>query len=98
MQKIMEVWNYLTHQCGHQNLWIKENPVPPGQNNSGYPFQPVILSASGRVLAVFNLNREGWNYTAITPYCQPADNIMNKPASAQALTYDQAFNYQIEGY
>jgi hypothetical protein len=90
---IQDVWNYLTTQCGHARLWLKRNPIPPQHRVSSvmvrYKNQPVIVSGSGRALAVLNLTKGEWEYTGITPKCLPQDLDWTTPPSNQELKDDE---------
>lgn len=86
---IQDVWNYLTAKCGHARLWLKRNPIPPQHRISPvmirYKYQPVIVSGSGRALAVLNLTKGVWEYTGITPKCLPPDLKWITPPSKEEI-------------
>ena len=96
---IQDVCHYLTSQCGHPRLWIKRNPIPPQHRVSRvtirYKDQPVIISGSGRALAVLNLTKGAWEYTGITPKCLPRDLNWITPPSDEELNDDIVKQYSV---
>jgi hypothetical protein len=86
---IQDVWDYLTAKCGHARLWLKEKPIPTQHRISPvmirYNYQPVIVSGSGRALAVLNLTKGVWEYTGITLKYLPQDLKWLTPPSEQEI-------------
>jgi len=57
---------------GHSALWIKKNPVPsiysrPLHSDAPHDFHPVLVTPSGRPLAILDLSDNKWKASGITP-------------------------------
>lgn len=57
---------------GHNELWIKKNKVPSIYSGRLHPeapksFHPVLVTPSGRPLAVLDLSDNNWKATGISP-------------------------------
>ncbi|MBK4772567.1 MAG: hypothetical protein FT726_23470 [Pantoea sp. Morm] len=68
---------------GHSALWIKHNPVPSFYSGRLHPdaphdFHPVLVTPSGRPLAILDLSDNKWKASGITPNVCNNDSKKNE--------------------
>ncbi len=68
---------------GHSALWIKKNPVPSIYSGRLHPdaphdFHPVLVTPSGRPLAILDLSDNKWKASGITSSVCDNDSIRNE--------------------
>lgn len=67
---------------GHSELWIKKNHVPSIYSGLLHPdaphdFHPVLVTPSGRPLAILDLSDNKWKASGITPAVCDTDSTRN---------------------
>ncbi|EFN7368676.1 hypothetical protein EH536_20715 [Escherichia coli] len=103
MHKSLEdVWDYLTNQYGHQDLWLREDPIPPRHKISAvlirYSHMPVIVTGTKRILAYKDLTAGVWVY--IGNPLSPLDQEINWLTEPTKIRLDKGlcWQYSLTGY
>ena len=101
-KSIEDVWDYLTNQHGHQDLWLREDPIPPRHRISAvlirYCHMPVIDTGTKRMLAYKDLTAGIWVYIGkpLSPLEQEI-NWHTEPTKIP-LSKEVAWQYSLTGY
>ncbi|HID3656903.1 TPA: hypothetical protein ACXEV6_004437 [Serratia marcescens] len=96
MNKLGEVWDYLTKVQGHSELWMLERPLLPEQKvrcvTSRYSCRPIIVTRSGRTLAILDLLSGQWLFTGAILKALPSDTSSSDPTGGTKLDEQTMFS------
>ncbi|NIC29269.1 hypothetical protein [Serratia plymuthica] len=99
MNKLGEVWDYLTNMHGHPALWLLIRPLLPQHKisrvTSRYSYRPIIVTRSGRTLAVLDLLTGQWKFTGFTPKALPSDASPSAPVDGKELNASNIHQHRL---